>query len=167
MKLQVQPTTRLHLQRFTANPIRPEDVDEWIAATGKHPKDILMANNGQDYANSAGRYGRAIVDREDHSRVLALWGCHKLVTGGVVAGVVWLIGADLGAIVAGYVHREFNTTEWAPIKRLYPLLTCGSQDKQLVHHKWLRKAGFQKTGEYVMGTGQFFVFTRARTLLDV
>lgn len=119
--------------------IRPEDRREWIAGCGCDVEDSLLSPDGLS------GYSRAALDEEGN--VLCLWGANR--------GWVWLAATS------------FGQAQWRSLIRLQDELVgelrdafpgidleCYADDRNALHHVWLKRLGFTPKDHLFLGPWQ-------------
>lgn len=128
--MRVVDCTPDHIADFLSRPIRPEDIAEWIAASGQHPEALLPAA-----FTDGGPHIRALLHGD--GRCLAVWGLNG------AAGTVWLIASEEVVHHAWKVNYRVGRKELALMAAQSHTLDAFSHADNLVHHRWLEWLGFR------------------------
>lgn len=89
------------------------------------------------------------------SRPLCIWGAGPSAVRG--QGIAWLLGTNLGQRMALRVQRHFREGV-EELHDTYPTLTAEAWDQNHLHHFWMERLGFQRTGQTrTMGLGGTFI----------
>ena len=123
---------------LAADDIRPEDRREWQAGCGQDVEDRLLEDTNWQFA-------RAALD--DDGRVLMFWGGD--------GGWVWLVATTHGQAqwrslvrlqdgLLGELRGQFPGQD----------LKCWADDRNLLHHVWLRRLGFEPSESKHIGPYQ-------------
>lgn len=121
--------------------IRPEDNEEWVAATRKPTLAALMECIADPDMDITAAYS--------DGECLAVWGCHE--AGMPEVGQVWLAASKLAMRHVHAIHHHWRPT----IKRYlrqYPQGLIGwASEANVKHHAWLERMGFVIKGHTVFG----------------
>ncbi|MBK3400422.1 hypothetical protein [Methylobacterium ajmalii] len=94
-------------------------------------------------------------------RPLCIWGATPIPERPGV-GRAWLIGTNLGQRHVRRVQRHF----WAGLGELharFPLLEAWAYEGNTLHHHWMERLGFERTGDrQLMGLGAPFIHFERR-----
>lgn len=130
--------------------VRECDREEWVLASGRPLYPCLY--DALEQATGPVR----TMHLWDHP--LCIWGANRTPTPGT--GLAWLIGTNLGQRHVRQVQRHF----WLGLQELhaaFPRLDAWAYDQNHLHHHWMERLGFARTGdERRMGLGARFILFR-------
>jgi hypothetical protein len=121
--------------------VRPEDNEEWVAATRKPTLKALcecVADAGMDITG-------AYLD----GACLAVWGCHEGVTAKV--GHVWLIASTHAMRHVHAIHHHWRPTVRRYLQAYPQGLVGWASEANVKHHAWLERMGFVLKGSAIFG----------------
>lgn len=151
---------KLHLTdaREVCRDVRPEDRTEWLTAAEELGLgDSLVRLVVGCIQTSV--VGGTIVE---HDRPVCIWGASEDRPG---TGTAWLIGTNRGQRIAHRIQRHFKEGI-AEMHSLFPVLEAHAFEQNLLHHYWMERLGFVRSGMSPMLTsGRFILFSRDRTAL--
>lgn len=124
MSLEVMEATPEHLSQVEAD-IRMEDLKEWYGMTGKRFSELAFP----------------VLREPGYKRVALLSGVPVVFWGMDEEGNVWLYATDWGAKNALGLHVILRP-EMDKMLDLVPRLAALSDDRNRLHHKWLKWLGF-------------------------
>ncbi|WP_298951565.1 hypothetical protein [uncultured Methylobacterium sp.] len=130
--------------------VRRDDLTEWVLASGRPLQPCL----------AEGIAGSTVARTMWHPEgVLCIWGVTP--TPDPLVGRAWLIGTNLGQEHVRRVQRHFREG-LSELHAAYPRLDAWAYLGNELHHHWMERLGFERTGEpRVMGLGApFILFTR-------
>nr|WP_316651529.1 hypothetical protein [uncultured Gellertiella sp.] len=142
--MQVVDATLDHVAQLLAKPIRPDDVDEWFAASGG--KDVGLTLR-EAFASSAMAGQRALLNA--NGECICLWGLFS--EGGL--GYIWLIATVEAEAVARSIHRLWRK-ELRLLHQHHAVLHAVAYALNDLHLHWLKTIGFRLVGTSAVGPGR-------------
>lgn len=153
--LRIVPARQEHLASFMPD-IRPLDNEEWVAGTGSSTWNGLSATLVV-FPNSSW----AVVD--DNETCWALWGVTSPSSPVSFRGVAWMVASKKAQRNLHAMHRLFHQGI-SDMHKLYPHLEAWAYAPNTLHHKWMQRFGWEKTGRaksFALPGFGFVQFTRS------
>lgn len=147
--LRLEAASGRHARSLQAD-VRKEDLEEWVVGSAfpdlHHPLALSI--------RAAGVTARAVVD--ERGECLALWGANP-------GGMAWMIATNEAVRRVQSMRRLFKVGI-EEMHELYPRLQAWAYYRNVVHHLWMERCGFTRTGETaLLGLGLPFIrFVRDR-----
>ena len=128
-----------HLATFMPD-IRPLDNEEWVAGTGMSTRAglhaVITVHPNSSWA--------VVGNNED---CWALWGVTPPVQRFVeFRGVAWMVASKKAQRNLHAMHRLFNQGI-SDMHKLYPHLEAWAYAPNTLHHRWMERFGWQRTGK--------------------
>ena len=133
--------------------IRKHDRVEWEVGSG--------LSDPEEELRHAIIWGDSWSVLDNEARCLAIWGVSH--TAEPLVGNAWMLATNAATRQLHAMHRMFKDGI-GRMHSTYPTLTAWSYSKNILHHKWMLRMGFEDTGrEMILGgrkTATFKLFTR-------
>jgi len=123
--------------------VRPEDNEEWVAATRRPTLHALMDCLSDPQMDIDG----AFLD----GGCLAIWGCHETTIEGDDLGQVWLVASKLAMQHVHAIHHHWRPTVKRYLAKHPKGLVGWASEANTKHHAWLERMGFTLRGSTVFG----------------
>lgn len=153
-------TSKLRLVRATIfevhsllKDVREADAEEWALAT-LMPLSLTLTQSVERTRNS-----RAVLDHKGDC--LALWGVSP--SDRPEVGFAWMVATKGATRRLVAMHRLF-AQGISEMHDLYPHLEAWAYEGNTLHHRWMERMGFRRTGHEVVSKFdfKFFQFARSR-----
>lgn len=142
--MQVVDATLEHVAQLLAKPLRPDDADEWFAASGGRDVGLTLR---EAFSSPAMAGQRALLN--DQGECICLWG---LFSEGDL-GCIWLIATVEAEARARAIHRLWRG-ELRLLHQHHAVLHAVAYGLNDLHLHWLETIGFRLVGTSEVGPGR-------------
>lgn len=137
-RLRLVTAKQEHIASFMPD-IRPLDNEEWVAGTASSTWNGLSAVIAV-FPDSSW----AVLD--DWGYCWALWGVTRPDTPVAFRGVAWMVASKKAQRNLHAMHRLFNQGI-SDMHKLYPHLEAWAYSANTLHHRWMERFGWRRTGK--------------------